>query len=110
MWFRRKDTDELLRQHVATLERRVLQLERQLSEHDENLQSLQAQHVKLRGRVYALWGAEKSSETSTAAPDAGGAPTSSGAPALPESLSRQELRRRLTQTGRFVPGKAPIHD
>lgn len=76
------------------------QLERSVDQLREDHEALKGQHASLRGRVYALWGKEPAdpAATSTAA---------TRSPTSPQS--RDELRRQLVSSGRFVPGKPPVH-
>lgn len=65
------------------------------------IERLEGQHISLRGYVYAKKGLVGSGE----------APPAAEQGALPFSapLSRDELRRQLVTSGRFVPGHAPRH-
>lgn len=96
MWFlRRRQPDSALRGLIAQLERSVDQLR-------EDHEALKGQHASLRGRVYALWGKEPPVATTTAT-----------TPLQPSTLpiqSRDQLRAQLVSTGRFVPGKPPVHE
>lgn len=67
------------------------QLKIDVAQLDAQLQALRAQHLSLRGRVYALWGKEKGGDgtAGAAGSPAGGSPTA--APGA--RLSREELRR-----------------
>lgn len=85
---------------------------------EDSFDKLEGQYKSLRGYVYAKKGlvgppgepppgdvppaapVEPSGRVSTSK-----APTSSG----PAPESRDELRRRLTREGVFIPGKPPVH-
>lgn len=91
MWFSRKsDTNVAFRDVMRRLE---------LLEADHA--TLLAQHTALRGRVYALWGKGKSDVAS----DGSGPATP-----VPHVETIQEVRRRLTSTGRITPGKPTKHE
>lgn len=66
---------------------------------EDRIDALSAQHLKLRGRVYAIWGREDKAASEPNQKNLNGE----------EKLSREELRRKLTSSGRFVPGRPPIH-
>lgn len=85
-----KTLEKLLTQ-MGELYTRVGELNRHLAQLREDVDTLASRHERLRGRVYGA-GLHKPPEAET--------------PAAP---SRDELKRRLVSTGRFVPGKPPIH-
>lgn len=96
MWFsKERSVDPVLFKLCVDLRATVTDLESQVA-------SLRAQHLKLRGRVYALWGAE---QDSPAAPAADGSPKST----IESPKTRDELRASLVKSGRFIPGKPPVH-
>ena len=101
VWLFRK-RDRASPADVAGLSSLVQKLQLHVDALDDQLDALKAQHLSLRGRVYALWGRE-TPERSTAAPAANGDRPSAGA-------TRDELRASLTRAGRFVPGKPPVHE
>lgn len=97
MWFRKKvefsQYDELLADQIKLL-RRVKDL-------SDDLEKLQDQFTRLRGLVYA----RKLHKPGAMVEQEG-----DQAPANPTAnMSRDELRRHLGLTGRFVPGKPPVH-
>jgi len=104
---RRRTEDELVRECVrVTLGTRVEDCVRAIELLRADLEALKAQHLSLRGRVYALWGRESDSPT---APAADGSPKSATATAVGHPKTRDELRAQLVESGRFVPGKPPVH-
>jgi len=90
MFFRRKVEidpkrfDEVMESHAK--------LYRELNQVKEDLASLQDKHVRLRGRVFAIHGSDKERES-----------------AEPKVVSREEMKRQLTQSGRFIPGRPAQH-
>lgn len=75
------------------------------------MEKLGAGHQSLRGFVYSKL--RKAAEADEEAGVHEGAPTA--APprtpqAPPTPMSREELRRTLVASGRFIPGKPPRHD
>lgn len=101
MWPFKKTTDSLqqttfleLRSHVESLETRMLRLEEQFR--------------SLRGYVYAkkgIVGPPGEGPSGEISPPRSGV----AAPQAAAPMSRDELRRSLVTTGRFVPGKPPVH-
>lgn len=75
----------------------VRQLATRLDELQEAHERLRAQHLSLRGRVYAIWGREGSSEDD-AVPAA-----ASPAPAMGET--KEQFRQRMAAAGLLKPGK-----
>lgn len=70
------------------------------------MEKLRSGHLSLRGFVYS-----KLRKHDESPEDAGPAPSAAaGTTALPAQLSRDELRRKLVETGRFIPGRPPRHD
>lgn len=88
MWFRRKSPtpEQITNADVMKL---VIKLQ-------ERCDDIELAHKRLRGKVYARWGKD---------PEQGDHPVE----VPPEQLSREELKRRLTSTGRFVPGRPAQH-
>lgn len=74
---------------AVALEDTVRELTKLVNVLEEDLQALKAQHLSLRGRVYALWGKEKGTggTADVAEPGAAGSPTAA------RKLSKDELRR-----------------
>lgn len=72
------------------LERAVADVHNVVDRLEEELQALRAQHLKLRGRVYALWGA---SET----PDEATTPRNLNDP----KLTKAQVRAALMASGRL---------
>lgn len=94
MLFRRKiDERQLasLARSVQDAEETLRTVLKRVAAAEEALDELSAAHLRLRGRVYAV-GLHKG-----------------GVEEKPAEMSREELRRHVTQTGRFTPGKPPIH-
>lgn len=104
MWFSRKGVRPLNDDELVRL---LSKLQAQQTDLEERFAALEAKHTSLRGRVYALWG---KAEPSDAAPAAAGSPTSSGPAPLPAGASRDELRRQLVRTGKFIPGRPVNHE
>lgn len=97
MWFRKRESeikpalfDELVDDQVKLL-RRVKDL-------TDDLAKLEDQYKRLRGLVYARKLHKPDADDETAAPANDTA-----------KMSRDELRRHLGLTGRFTPGKPPVH-
>lgn len=78
----------------------IKHLESRLDEQDERHERLVAQHLSLRGRVYAIWGKGGSSDDA-AAPPAG--------TQNPSGETKAQLRARLLAEGKLVPGKPYKH-
>lgn len=76
------------------LNERMHRAERLIDELRLDLGDLAEKHLKLRGKIYAL----KMHKPEEAAAD------------VPRAMTRDELRRSLATSGRFIPGKAPKHD
>lgn len=74
---------------------------RELGELRELFETLEMQHVKLRGRVYAKWKFDAED------PEQAGPTTKRGVGA--QLNSKDDIRRAMTATGRFTPGKPPVH-
>lgn len=92
MWpFRRRAVRPMSDQDVAEV---LTQLTKAVRDLRDDHEALHAKYLKLRGRVYAIWGRED-----------GEAPTKPAQVAM----TRDDLRRQLATSGRFVPGRAPQH-
>lgn len=78
--------DLALESRVIELEAQHRRLEANHAALEERYATVMAQHLSLRGRVYALWGKDKSAEP---APAASG--QAAGSPTAP--VSRAELRK-----------------
>lgn len=83
---------------VTALQKEVKSLRNTCADLDERLEALRAQHLSLRGRVYALWGRDEP-------PDKTVAPPTSAKPAQ----TRDELRAEMVRAGRIMPGKPTNH-
>lgn len=88
---------------VVTLLQSVAKLRQRVDVLEEDHEALKAQHLSLRGRVYALWGKEPAAAPANQPAE----PVSGG---LAGNLSKAELRKQLTTSGRFIPGKPPVHE
>lgn len=75
----------------AQLDERMRRNEKQMDELRQDLRDLGEKHLKLRGKIYAL---------KLHKPDLEDVPT---------ALTRDDLRKQLAQSGRFVPGKPVSH-
>ncbi len=94
MWFRSKKPPEVVETvQLHDVMKAITTLRAQYAELEEGLAALKAQHLKLRGRVFARWGREG---------EEGESPT-------PRPQSREELKKQLTLTGRFIPGRPAHH-
>lgn len=86
MWFSKPE-----RNNVALTE--LIDAVNALTKHHNSLvdtvEDLKAQHLKLRGRFYAAKPVKEHTD---------------------EPESRDELRARMVRTGRFIPGKNPVHE
>jgi len=91
MFFKRNDDSGLAKQ--------VSELRIAVENCRDELEALRAQHLGLHGRVYALWGKEDKQASEPNQQDL----------AVPQTLPRNQLRATLTRSGRFVPGKPPVH-
>lgn len=69
---------------------------RRLKELQEAVQELDDKYTRMRGLIYAR-------KLHKSEPEAGEQTTEA------KPMSRDELRRQLTATGRFIPGKPPVH-
>lgn len=77
-----------------------------LGQLEGEIEKLKSGHQTLRGFVYA-----KLRKADASPPDDGPAPSAAGTgSALPASMTKAELRRQLTQTGRIMPGRPTHHD
>jgi len=108
-WWRRKKAEEVDRrtplQRELQLDERVALLERTSAKLTDATEQLDQQFRALRGYVYVKKGIVG---------PAGSAPP--GEPEIPTPppraasvTSKDDLRRSLVQSGRFVPGQRPIH-
>jgi len=105
MWFRKSLASD------AEIVQLLRQMHLGIAKLEGEVEKLRAGHQSLRGFVYSRTRKHEETSSEGTLPDessAPAAPTTGGK--LPAHLSREELRRALTQTGRFVPGKAPRHD
>lgn len=84
---------ELMRSFEKRLGQRIDELQ-------ETQERLAAQHLSLRGRVYAIWGKGGSSEDS-AAPGAATQPA--------QGETKAQYKARLLAEGKLVPGKPFKH-
>lgn len=82
---------------VVRLEERVATLEKLLQKHADAIAELEDKHGRLRGKVYAHKMHKPPEEEGDA-------------PRSVDQMTRDELRRSLTQSGRFIPGRAVSHD
>lgn len=97
-WMRRKPPD------TTALETRIKALENAVRSALDDLEKLEDAHERLRGVVY---GKKLHKHPVTEATEEPPAP-SNGTPG--PNASRAELKAWLTRSGRFMPGKPPIHD
>jgi hypothetical protein len=108
MW-RKWVADRLLRSAPQQQQLDLQPLAMRLTVLEDRQDKLEGQYKSLRGYVYAkkgLVGPPGEPPPGDIVQSAsGGAPSASPAP----SASRDELRRMLTSTGRFIPGKPPVH-
>jgi hypothetical protein len=80
------------------------------------LATLEGEQEKLRNRFEGLRGfvysrVRKAGEASDASDEQSAAPAApTNGTKLPPGLTRDELKRSLVATGRFVPGRPPRHD
>lgn len=77
----------------------LAKLTREMGQLRDDHDALQAQHVKLRGRVYAIWGKGEPEEAGVT-----DSPTKDTS-----KMSREELKRYLASSGRFIPGRPAQH-
>lgn len=92
MFFNRRVTTHEVLQKLDSLEHEVESLRRNLRDLTESLENLADKHIRLRGRVYASKLHKPEEEETT-----------------PKAMTRAELKASLARTGRFVPGRAAIH-
>lgn len=95
MWPFGKTTDSA---DIRALNQRIEELE------DRQLR-LEDQYRRLRGYVYVKKGLVGPADAPPPG-EVGGAAT----PAPPRPMSRDELRRSLVASGRFIPGQPPKHE
>lgn len=79
---------------LASIVARLETVEKLLQMQAEALTELQDKHVRLRGKVYAHKMHRPDDDT----------------PKNVEQMTRDELRRSLTSSGRFVPGRPAKHE
>lgn len=95
------------------LRAQATELKMRMSVLENEFDKLHGQYKSMRGYVYAKRGQveipPEASGTANAPSATAGASTALPAPEPPQRLTRDELRRSLTQTGRFMPGKPPNH-
>jgi len=78
--------------------------------------TLEGEHEKLRARFEGLRGfvyskIRKAGDASDGTDEPSAAPAApTNGTKLPPGLTRDELKRSLVATGRFVPGRPPRHD
>jgi hypothetical protein len=100
-WWRREKAEQVERrvplQQQLALEDRMARLEHQM-------EVLDGQYRTLRGYVYVKKG--------LVGPAGEAPPGEANIPQQPQSAasSKEELRRSLVQSGRFIPGQAPKHE
>lgn len=78
----------------------LVTLKRDLKQLQEDHALLEAKYLKLRGQVFAKWGKngeEKGSESTAIVADTA-------------KMSREELKRYLVTSGRFIPGRPAVHN
>lgn len=93
-WSSRKETDvSALEKRLSDLALDVAVLRRELMNTTEGLNDLRDKHISLRGKVYAAKLHKAGAETEG-----------------PKELSREDLRRSLAASGRFVPGRPAVHN
>lgn len=103
MWPFRKRTVRALYMTDSELAEVLGKITREVKELRDDVDAHHAQHVKLRGRVYAIWGkGEPEPDGATASPTSGKQPDTA-------KMSRDELKRFLASSGRFIPGRPAQH-
>jgi len=103
MWFRKRLASD---QQVVDLLRTMHVEQGRLA---GEVEKLKAGHNSLRGFVYSKLRKVVQEEEDDGGESAAPAAHTNGS-ALPPNLSRAELRRKLTETGRFIPGRPPRHE
>lgn len=81
----------------AGIDERFATIEKLLQKHAEALAELDDKHVRLRGKVYAHKLHKPEGDDEKVLPTV-------------DQMTRDELRRSLTQSGRFIPGRPVSHD
>lgn len=96
MFWRKKPSD-VSASRVDALEKRTESLEKACKALLDDLAELEEKHVRLRGKVYAHKMHRAEDEDAQT-------------PKPAEKMSRDELRRHLLHSGRFMPGRPARHD
>lgn len=78
---------------------------------EAEMEKLGSGHQSLRGFVYSQLRKLKGGDDAVPEGEQPDAPAPSKAvQSSPQAMSREELRRTLVNTGRFIPGRPPRHD
>lgn len=96
MWpFRRKNVAVPLDQQdaILALTKEIAALRASQADLQDEFHALDHRYDKLRARFY---------NTQRGKPD-------EDAPPAPERMTRDQLKRHMAASGRFIPGKAPVH-
>lgn len=95
MFGRKQTTDSRLIERVEMLEKMERDLVKMVQQLSDSLTELEDKHERLRGKVYA----HKMHKQNP--PDE---------PESPRPVTRDELKRSLARSGRFFPGRPPVHN